>query len=303
MSIDQANEKIAKLEKENKRLLAENEYLSKKLEKRPRKNKPTIKIIEKNDDYMKVRIDQSEAKELAPNEMILPWWGIGRTVVKLIWFDVNEEMVYDEEYKMEFPKSFYRKLEDWREEKRQREEEQRNRPRVYVTAQPNTSKYVEQQRTLRRNRIERILPDIREKHIKIKEQIIYELKEEMKVSIQEHFQRYFSNDQGFTKIVFENITEEEVLQAINDVPLFTEDVEWFYAIQNRNKILLQIKDNRKLNNGDITAECLEYCLKVEHGDIEQYCIINNYRKKMEQRGIEEAQLPAIYQMNKYRGCK
>lgn len=303
MNINQANEKIAKLEKENKRLLAENQYLTKKLEKKPRKKKPTSEVEEQTDDYMRVRIDEREVGDLASNEMVLPFWQFGGKVTKLIWFDSNEEMVYDEEFKMEFPKSFYKKIEALREVKKQREEEAKNREPIYVKGEPNNSKYVQQQMELRKRNIEFNMPKIKEKHIKIREQITYELKEEMRVSIREYFQQYFSNEQGFTGVIFENITEEEVLQAINDVPIFTEDVEFFCAFQNRNKILLQIKDNRRLKDGEIATECLEYCLKAANGEVEQYCIINNYRAKMEEKGIEEGQLPAIYQINRHMGCK
>lgn len=171
---------------------------------------------------------------------------------------------------------------------RQQDEDKNNRQPIYVKAQPNNSKYVQQQRELRKHNIEFNMPKIKERHIKIREQIIRELQQENNKPIQEQFQVYLLNREVFGgEEYIEGVTEEEVLRAIRDVPLYTEDVEWFFTIHNRHKIVQQIRDNRKL----------------DMGEVEQYCIVNNYRAIMKQKGVEEVHLPAIYQVNKYRGCK
>lgn len=312
MNINQVNEKIAKLEKDNKRLLAENQYLTKKLEKKPRKKKPIIEVVEQTNDYMRVRIDECEVGDLASNEMVLPFWQFGGKVTKLIWFDVNEDMVYDEEFKMEFPKSFYKKIEALREVKKQREEEQRKRHEEAIRKgeeriAKEKEKPMSEEEQKRREAVERDIQEsmstLKANHTKTKQQIIIYLKEEINISIERYFQKYFSSADGFAGVTYENITEQEVLQAIDDVPLIGEEKNevFTWALDNLKKILLQIKDNRNFEDGVITGECLEYCLELHKSNIEQYCIIRNYKAKMMAKGIEENQLPTTYQNNKYKG--
>lgn len=262
-------------------------------------------ILEKNDKYMRILAKKKEGEKLKKNELILPY--PERTkgeVQKLIWFNLDEEMIYDEEYGMELPECYYNYIEQIRTIFRKQEEGNKNRQPIYVKGEPNNSKYVQQQRELRKSNIEFNMPKIKEKHIKIREQIIRELQHDNNKPIQEQFQVYLLNREVFGgEECIEGVTEEEVLRAIRDVPLYTEDVEWFFTTHNRHKIVRQIRDNRKLDMGEVTTECFEYCLKVDIGEVEQYCIFNNYRAIMKQKGVEEEQLPAIYQVNKYRGNK
>lgn len=262
-------------------------------------------ILEKNDKYMRILAKKKKGEKLKKNELILPY--PERTkgeIQKLIWFNLDEEMIYDERYGMELPECYYNHIQQIRTILGQQDEDKNNRQPIYVKAQPNNSKYVQQQRELRKRNIEFNMPKIKERHIKIREQIIRELQQENNKPIQEQFQVYLLNREVFGgEEYIEGVTEEEVLRAIRDVPLYTEDVEWFFTIHNRHKIVQQIRDNRKLDMGEVTTECFEYCLKVDIGEVEQYCIVNNYRAIMKQKGVEEVHLPAIYQVNKYRGCK
>lgn len=259
-------------------------------------------ILEKNDKYMRILAKKKETEKLKKNELILPY-GEGKQgeIQKLIWFNLDEEMIYDEEYGMEFPENYYERILEIRDVTRHYKEinvSNRNREVRYGNVLCTFDEYIQRQKNAKKAFILKSIPKIKAQHIKIKESIILELIIERELSIQEYIQKRFSNIWADMRTMLEDITQEEVIQAIDNVPLYSNCFEEALSVYNLKKILLQVRDNRNLIKGNITGLCLEYCLNVEDRMVKKYCIMKNYSAKMKCMGIEEDRLPQIYQYNK-----
>ncbi|MFQ9696895.1 MAG: hypothetical protein ACLRY5_08705, partial [Zhenhengia sp.] len=228
----------------------------KMIDKIPQKN-----LIRSTDKFAVVRVPRKDNHRLKGNEMILPRADYRPDIDhKLIWFDENEPMIYRERYG-EIPKCYWDYLEEIK---------------LYLKKQQEV-KVIKTSYETEEEKQKRI-----EKEAKEIEKLIL-IHQECKQKILEFFDKInFSDPSTLFELNIlsgDTYTKDEVVQAVNDVPLFLSDIKQNVSIfigdnldeRARKLIDSQIKDNRNAERGVVSYICLEcYFSKEMRRGIDKY---------------------------------
>lgn len=217
--------------------------------KRPQRN-----VIIKTNTFATVRVKRKEQYTLCENELILPRWSGSRIDkdVKLIWFNENEEMIYSEADGMNLPKCYvdYREK-SWPKVTEEDKERQRKHQEWWNEAY---QKQMEQERLKESQQREQAFSIINAHHQKCKNEIkdfFMQLKEDSEL----WFELCHLDNQKWS--------QEEILKAIDDIPLFIKGVQHKGSMfgqdiidwDTQKLIKSKLNDNRNAKQGEISELC------------------------------------------------